>query len=252
MIEIFLLAIVQGITEFLPISSSAHLILISKYFNFENNNLTIDMSLHVGSLLAVLFFFKNDFFSVTKNKNLFFKIVISSIPVMCMGYLLVKFEIIDYLRSYKIIGWMTIIFGVFLYFADKSLVKNNINKNFSIKFAIYIGLFQVLSLVPGVSRSGITISAARILNFDRENSTKIAFLLSVPTLVVLSLFNFYNLYQEDNLTFSLVNFLAIFLSFIFSYFTIRFFLDYVKKFSLNIFVIYRICLGFVILLFSYL
>jgi undecaprenyl-diphosphatase len=128
MIEIFLLAVVQGITEFLPISSSAHLILISKYFNFENNNLTIDMSLHVGSLLAVLFFFKNDFFSVVKNKNLFFKIVISSIPVLCVGYLLVKFEIIDYLRSYEIIGWMTIIFGVVLYFADKSVVKNNINK----------------------------------------------------------------------------------------------------------------------------
>jgi len=252
MIEIFLLSIIQGITEFLPVSSSAHLILISKYFNFNNQNITLDMSLHIGSLLAVIIYFKNDLFNFVKNKKIFYRILLSSIPVMMIGYLFVKLDIVEYLRNYKIIGWMTIIFGIFLYFTDRAEVKKSINTDFNFKSAIYIGFFQVLSLVPGVSRSGITISAARILNFNRTDSVKISFLLSIPTLSAVSFFNIINLYQTNNLNLSILNITAILLSFIFSYLTIKYFLDYIKKFSLNIFVIYRILLGLIILLFSYL
>jgi len=192
MIEVFLLSIIQGITEFLPVSSSAHLILISKYFNFDNQNITLDMSLHIGSLLAVIIYFKNDLFNFAKNKTIFYKILLSSIPVMMIGYLFVKLDIVEYLRNYKIIGWMTIIFGIFLYFTDRAEVKKSINTDFNFKSAIYIGFFQVLSLVPGVSRSGITISAARILNFNRTDSVKISFLLSIPTLSAVSFFNIIN------------------------------------------------------------
>ena len=252
MIEVIVLSIIQGVTEFLPISSSAHLILISKYLNFSNENLTLDISLHLGSLLAIVFYFKKDLLDFINNKILFFKIILSSIPVLVFGFLLIKLNLIDYLRSYKIIGWCTIIFGVLLYFSDLIKVKKDISRDFKYSSALYVGFFQVLSLIPGVSRSGITITAARFLNFNRMDSAKISFLISIPTLSAVSLYNLQYLLIEKNFEISLLNFLGILLSFIFSYLTIKYFFNYIKKFSLTIFVVYRIVLGLVILLFSYL
>ena len=179
MIEIFILSIIQGITEFIPISSSSHLILISNFFEFNNQSLSVDISLHIGSFLAVIFFFKNDIFNFVKNKELFLKILISSLPVMVIGFFLVNFNLIDQLRSIKIIGLTTLIFGILLYFSDKFERKNIIEKDFNYKSAMIIGILQVLSLIPGVSRSGISITAARFLKFDRVDSAKISFLLSI-------------------------------------------------------------------------
>ena len=127
MIEVIILSIVQGITEFLPISSSAHLILISKYFNFSNENLTLDVSLHLGSLLAIIFYFKKELLDFINNKQLFLKIILSSVPVMFFGFLLIKLNLIDHLRDYKIIGWSTIIFAVLLYLSDRVKIKKSIN-----------------------------------------------------------------------------------------------------------------------------
>ena len=252
MIEIFVLSIIQGITEFLPISSSSHLILISKYLNFNNQSLSIDVSLHIGSFFAVLVFFKKDIYKIFKEKFLLYKIIISSMPVVFLGYLLVKLNLIDYLRNIKIIGWTTIVFGILLYISDKFKNTKNISNDFSFKTALIIGFFQVLSLVPGVSRSGITITAGRFLEFERVEAAKISFLLSIPTLAAISFFGINNLVKSGDLNFSLINFLSIFLSFIFSLITIRYFLKYIKKFSLNVFVIYRILLGLIILFLAYL
>ena len=177
MIEIFVLSLIQGITEFLPISSSSHLIIFSEYLKFENQSLSIDVSLHIGSFFAVLFYFRKDILNFFINKELFLKIISSSIPVMFVGYILVKFNLIDQLRNIKIIGWTTIIFGIFLYFGDKFQNVKEIKSDFNYKSALIIGFFQILSLVPGVSRSGITITAARILNYKRVDSAKISFLL---------------------------------------------------------------------------
>jgi len=251
MIEVIFLSIIQGVTEFLPISSSAHLILISKYLNFNNENLTLDISLHLGSLLAIVFFFKKDLLNFVKNKILFYKIIISSIPVIVFGYFLIKLNLLDFLRNFKIIGWCTILFGILLYFSDLVKIKKNISKDFRYSSALYIGFFQVLSLMPGVSRSGITITAARFLSFNRTDSAKISFLISIPTLAAISLYNLQNLLINKNFEISLLNFLGIFLSFIFSYITIKFFLKFLKKFSLLSFVIYRIILGFLILVYAY-
>ena len=121
--EIIFLSVIQGVTEFLPISSSAHLILFSNYLNFNNQSLTLDLSLHFGSLLAIIFFFKKDFLNFVNNKILFTKIIIGSIPVMIFGFLLMKFNLTDHLRSYEIIGWSTIIFGVLLYLSDLTVTK---------------------------------------------------------------------------------------------------------------------------------
>ena len=252
MIEIFILSIIQGVTEFLPVSSSSHLILISKYINFESHNLSVDVSLHIGSFLAVITYFRKDIKDLVKNKDLFLKIIISSIPVMLVGFFLVKYNLADQLRNIKVIAWATIIFGILLLVTDKMSKKNKIEKNFNFKSAVFIGTLQILSLIPGVSRSGITISAARFLKFNRYDSAKISFLLSIPTLAAVSLFGMNNLFFAQDLNFSLLNLISIFLSFTFSYITIKFFLQYIKNFSLHIFVIYRLILGTILLIISYL
>ena len=171
---------------------------------------------------------------------------------MIVGFVLIQTNMIDKLRSIEIIGWTTLIFGIFLYFSDRFKLKNNIEDNFSFKSAIFIGFFQVLSLIPGVSRSGISISSARILNFKRFDAAKISFLLSIPTLGAVSIFGVKNLIYSEDLNFSLLNLLSIFLSFVFSFITIKYFLKYIKNFSLNIFVAYRIVLGLILLLVAYL
>ena len=252
MIEVLILAIIQGITEFLPVSSSSHLILISNYINFNNQNLSIDVSLHIGSFLAVITYFFKDIINFFKDKKLFYKILLSSFPVMVVGYILVKYNFIDTLRNIELIAWTTIIFGILLYIADKFKLQKKINNDLSYKSAIFIGFFQVLSLIPGVSRSGITITAARFLKFERDDSAKISFLLSIPTLGAVSIFGLNNLINSESLEFSFLNLLSITLSFMFSLITIRFFLSFIQKFSLKIFVIYRIFLGLILLYLSYL
>jgi len=172
--------------------------------------------------------------------------------VMIFGFLLIKFNLIDHLRNYKIIGWSTIIFGVVLYYCDQLKIKRSFNKDFNYSAALYIGLFQILSLIPGVSRSGITMSGARFLNFDRVNSAKISFLLSIPTLGAASLFNVQKLIIEKNFSFSLLNLFGVCLSFLFSYITIKFLIKFLQKFSLISFVVYRVILGLIILFFTYL
>ena len=252
MIEVLILSLIQGVTEFLPISSSSHLILFSKLTNFQNQSLSLDVSLHIGSFLAVITFFYKDLIKFIKNKELFIKILISSLPVMILGFLLVQTDLISELRNIKVIGWMTLLFGVLLYISDKFNMHKNIESDFTYKSALMIGFFQMISLVPGVSRSGITITAARLLKFNRYDAAKISFLLSIPTLAVVSIFGIKNIVSAENMNISFLNLFSILLSFVFSLTTIKYFLQYIKSFSLDIFVIYRVILGIVILAFAYL
>ena len=252
MIEILILSLVQGITEFLPISSSSHLILISDFLDFKNQNLSIDVSLHIGSFIAVLSYFYKDILNFFDNKILFFKIFISSIPLMIIGFFLVETGFVEKIRNLKVIAWTTVIFGFLLFLSDKFKLEKNIEKNFTMKSAIFIGLFQVLSLIPGVSRSGIAITASRFLNFKRVDAAKISFLLSIPILGAVSLFGLKNLIFSENSYFTVSNLIAIFFSFLTSLITIKYFLIYIKKFNLNIFVYYRILLGLILLAIAYL
>ena len=252
MVEILILSLVQGITEFLPVSSSSHLIIISEFISFEDKGLSIDVSLHIGSFIAVITYFHKDIFNFIENKQLFLKIIFSSFPLILVGYFLIQTNLIQELRSIKIIGWMTLVFGILLYISDKFKLEKNIDKNLNYKSAIIIGLFQILSLIPGVSRSGISITAARFLNFKRYDSAKISFLLSIPTLGAVSIFGIKNIILSNDLFFSTLNLFSILLSFFISLVTIKYFLDFIKKFSLNFFVLYRISLGIVLLYFAYL
>tara|TARA_B100000780_G_C20785174_1_gene311800 strand:- start:52 stop:564 length:513 start_codon:yes stop_codon:yes gene_type:complete len=170
---------------------------------------------------------------------------------MLVGYLLIHYSLIDYLRGYKLIGWTTIIFGILLYFSDLKKTTSSIKNNYKLKTALIIGFFQILSLVPGVSRSGITITGARIFGFSRMDSVKISFLMSIPILTVITIYNLKNIIAEDNLELSIINLISIIFSFTFSYLTIKFFLDLLRKFSLTFFVIYRVILGLIILVYAY-
>jgi undecaprenyl-diphosphatase len=240
--EIFLLSIIQGVSEFLPISSAAHLIIVSNFYEFKNQSLLIDISLHLGSLLAILFYFKEDIFDLNKNKNFFYKIAIGTIPLILFGYLLYSTDIIFQLRNIKVIAWATLFFGILIYIADKKKFLKKIDSDFNIKSVLIIGFFQILALIPGVSRSGITITAGRILGFDRTDSTKISFYLSIPALIGASALGIKDLFKE-NIEFNFLVLIGIFLSFLFSLITIKIFFKFLTKFSLNMFVVYRIFLS---------
>ncbi len=251
-VEILILSFIQGIFEFLPVSSAAHLVLVSKYYSFVNQNLLIDICLHLGSLLAIIFYFRNDLFHFVRNKNFLIKILIGTIPIIPVGYMLYQTGLINQLRNLEVIGWMSLIFGVLLYISDKSKITKKIGTGFTNKTALFIGLFQILSLIPGVSRSGITITSGRFLGFNRFDSAKISFFLSIPTLAAASLLGIYNISKEASTELNFLAIIAIIFSFIFSLITIYLFMKFISKFSLNIFVIYRIIISLFILAIVYL
>ena len=251
-VEILILSVIQGISEFLPVSSAAHLVLVSKYYAFTNQSLLIDICLHLGSLIAIIFYFRNDLFHFVKNKKFLIKILIGTIPIIPVGYILYHTGLIHQLRNLEMIGWTSLIFGIFLYISDKSKDTKKIENEFTNKSAIIIGLFQVLALIPGVSRSGITITSGRFLGFNRFDSAKISFFLSIPTLTAASIIGIYNIQKEGSTELNFLAIIAVIFSFIFSYITIALFLKFIKKFSLNIFIIYRIILSLFILAIVYL
>ena len=245
LIEIFILSAIQGISEFLPISSSAHLILVSEFYDFSSSSLLIDISLHLGSLLAIIFYFKKDLLDLRHNQKLLSLIIIGSMPLIIFGYILHSTELIHLLRNIKVIAWTTLFFGIILFFADQKKIDQNISTNLNIRSIIFIGLFQILALIPGVSRAGITMTAARFLKFNRVDSSKIAFLLSIPALTGASFLGLKDAFQQS-IEINYLIIIAVILSFLFSYITVKYFLIFIAKFSLNIFVIYRILIALVL------
>ena len=244
-IEVLILSAIQGISEFLPISSSAHLILVSSLYEFKSSSLLIDISLHLGSLFAIIYYFREDLLDIKNNKRVLSLIIIGSIPLMIVGYILYTTGIIYNLRSIKVIAWTTLIFGIVLYIADKNRFDKQISSNLNFNSILFISLFQIFSLIPGVSRAGITITAARILRFNRLDSGKISFLLSIPALTGASFFGLKDVFTQS-INFNYLVMIAISASFIFSFVTVKFFLIYINKFSMNAFVIYRIIIALIL------
>ena len=249
-IEVIILSTIQGISEFLPISSSAHLILVSSLYEFKSNSLIIDISLHLGSLFSIIYYFREDLLDIKNNKKLLSLIILGSIPLIICGYILYTTGYIHNLRSIKVIAWTTLIFGIVLYIADKNSFNKKISTNLNIQSILFISLFQILSLIPGVSRAGITITAARILKFNRYDSGKISFLLSIPALSGASFLGIKDLLQQS-IQFNYLVIIAIICSFLFSFLTVKFFLNYISKFSMNAFVIYRILIALILFIIIY-
>ena len=248
--EIIILSAIQGISEFIPVSSSAHLYLISEIQDFKIKSLLTDVSLHLGSLLAILFYFREDFLKLFKDKKLLKLLIFGSLPLIIIGFIVFKTGLIDHFRNIEVIAWTTIIFAIFLYIADKFTIRKKMETDLNLRSIFAIGIFQVLALIPGVSRAGIVITAGRMLNFNGYDSTKISFYLSVPAISGASFLSLKEL-VFSNIEINFFALLSIICSFIFSYITIKYFLIFVKKFSMNFFVIYRVCLGLILLWFIY-
>ncbi len=256
---IFLLSLTQGITEFLPISSSGHLILFPFFIDLTYQGKTFDVVLHFGSLLGVIFYLKKDIIKILNDMNskerfssqgfkIMTSIFFATLPVIVVGYLFNFYEI-KLIKLIQVIGWTTLIFGIILGIADKIKIER---RSFPrLKDSIIIGLLQAISIIPGVSRSGIVITTGRFLGYNRIQSSKFSLLLSIPVIFAAMSLKFLDSLSVDSITFSLDLLVGFFLSTIFSFLTIKLFMSYIEKASLQIFVIYRIILGFIILYFAY-
>ena len=249
-LQTLLLAFIQGVSEFIPVSSSAHLIIFSNMINNYSNSVLMDTSLHLGSLIAIVHFFWKDLIDFANKKKIWILIFVGSLPLIIFGYFVFNYDLYENIREIRVIAWSTLIFGLLLYFSDKFEISKSFKNNLNTKNILLIGLFQILSLIPGASRSGIVITGSRFLNFNRYDAAKISFILSIPALLganVLTLKNSFFIEQ----TFNLNIIFGICFSYIFSYMTIKYFLIYTKNFSLNIFVVYRIILSFILFYFIY-
>ncbi len=255
---LIILSIIQGITEFLPISSSAHLILIPFFNENPYQGRSFDVCLHFGCLLAVLYYLKKDLFFYMKNlfhyKNkslsiMFIKLMlIGTIPVIIFGVFITLIKL-DFGNAIILIGWTTLLFGVLLGLSDfKTITKKEIN----LKDAFLIGIFQSLAVVPGVSRSGAVITAGRFLGYSRVNSSKFSLFLSIPVIISATIFEFFQLYNDDEFIFTKEYLIGIILTFFIALITIMLFMNYIEKISLKIFVLYRVILGLLILFLVYL
>jgi len=246
-IHILILSAIQGITEFLPISSQSHLILASYLLGLKDQGIGFDIALHTGSLIAILIYYRNEIkkiLSLTNEGLDYLKlIVIGSIPLPIIGLLFIDTVSVN-MRSIGSIALMTLLFAVILYLADAKK-KDGITKltNISIFTIIFIGLMQTLAIMPGVSRSGIVITAALLVNFSREDSIKIAFLLSMPAIFMATVYQSMQLYKIGNIEILNEHLLGMFLSFIFSYITIHLFISTINKISFTPYIIYRLILG---------
>ncbi|MDA0377722.1 MAG: undecaprenyl-diphosphate phosphatase [Proteobacteria bacterium] len=250
-IKILLLSIVQGISEFIPVSSSGLLVIFENIFEIQNNNLLINVTMHGGSLAAVVLFFYKDLVNLWKNPKLLLNLIIATIPVVIVGGFLQYYGIIDQLMNIVVIGYSTIFFGILLFFSDRNSEDKKFNQSISNKDSFIIGLYQVLALIPGTSRSGITLTGARFLKFNRVDAARFSFLLSIPTLSAAFILSTYKIYKLDETEFNTLLLLAFVFSFVFSLLTIKYFLIFLKNFSLNVFVVFRIIMGLGLLTFYY-
>jgi len=249
-LQTLILAFIQGVSEFIPVSSSAHLIIFSNIIKNYSSSVLMDASLHLGSLIAIIHFFSKDLFDYTNNKKIWILIIIGSLPLILVGYFVFSSNLYESVREIQVIAWSTLIFGLLLYFSDKFNVTKKFDENLNTTNILIIGLFQILALIPGASRSGIVITGSRFLNFSRYDATKISFILSIPALLGASVLTLKESFLIDQ-TFNINVLLGILFSYVFSYFTIKYFLIYIKNFSLKIFVVYRILLSLILFYFIY-
>jgi len=262
--QIVLLSFVQGLTEFLPISSSAHLILAPLLFGYELQSLAFDVAVHVGTLGAVTLYFRSEIAAMVAalleslhkrridnpDARLAWMIILATIPVVVLGLPLKS--VLEALREDDrlialVIAGTTIGFGFLLWIADRRHGRNRVENSLVWKDALLIGLFQAIAIIPGTSRSGITITAGLILGLTRKAASRFSFLLSIPTILMAGGLETLDLIQSPDPVDWTSLWLGALLSFAVAYLTIHFFLKFIEKISMLPFVIYRFFLGLLIL-----
>jgi undecaprenyl-diphosphatase len=259
--EAFMLALIQGLTEFLPISSSAHLILPSAVFGWADQGLSFDVAVHVGTLAAVVIYFRQEvvallaafFASIfkgdrSKEAKLAWLIIIATIPACFFG-LLMKDIIETYLRSPYVIATTTIVFGLLLWWVDVKATQKQDEYQSNWRQAVFIGLAQALAMIPGTSRSGATITAALYLGFTREAAARFSFLMSIPIIVLAAAYLGMKMVATGEVIHYGFLFTGIITSFISAYICIHFFLKLISRMGMLPFVIYRLALGIALFLF---
>lgn len=252
--QIIVLAIVQGITEFLPISSSGHLALIPVLTGWKDQGQFMDVMVHMGSLLAVLVYFWKDILKligggldllrlrINDNSRMALYILLATIPAVAFGLYLKKSGVGDGLRSVEVIAWNAIIFGVLMYVADLVGKHTKVMEDMKLPPALMIGFAQALALIPGTSRSGITMTAMRFLGFERPEAARFSFLLGIPAIAGAGAFVTLEAI-EQGIEINSDALLATGLTFFAALAAIAFLMAFVKRSSFLIFAVYRIALG---------
>ncbi len=255
-----IIAIVQGITEFLPISSSGHLILIPKLTDFPDQGPLIDVAVHVGSLLAIILYFRKDVMGLARGgfatvglgsdpeqRRLFLFVLAGTIPAVLAGLYLKLGGYLEGFRSTDLVATNLIIFGILLGIADRVGRETKTYEDLSLRDAIIVGIAQAMALIPGTSRSGATMTAARFLGYDRVESARFSFLLAIPAvagaglIAALDLAEASSQMQLDALGAGIMTFFA-------ALATMMFLMNFLKKASMMVFVVYRVILGAALLL----
>ena len=261
LLHIVVLAVVQGITEFLPISSSAHLILVPIAFGWPDQGLLLDVAVHVGTLLAVMLYFWRDVHAMAlgcvrlftgqrdDNATLVILIVVATIPVVVAGFLLK--DHLEGARDIRLIGWTTLVFGLFLYGADRFGGTDRPLGHLRKRDALMIGLAQMLALVPGTSRSGVTMSAARALGIARPDAARFSLLMSIPTLIAAGALEGYEVRQRSDAVLTEAALTGVALSFITALVAIALMMAWLRRATFKPFVVYRVILGIILLAIGY-
>ena len=263
LLTLIILGLIQGVTEFLPISSSAHLILFSNFFKPDAQGILIDISIHFGSILAVIVYFfadvkrlvKGFFSTLSRERNddsaLFLRVVVATIPIIIAGYAVYYLGYSEVIRNIEVIAWATLIFGIILYFADQhSLTLSKIDQ-ISFKGYFFIGIAQALALIPGVSRSGIVLTAGRIVCLERAEAAILSILLSIPTILAASILGIFEIYQVGDSLLTINSIFSAAVSFIASSISIMILMFVTTHFTILPFVIYRTVLGLGLLIIIY-
>jgi undecaprenyl-diphosphatase len=262
--HIFLLALIQGVTEFLPVSSSGHLILLPALTSLEDQGLVIDVAVHIGTLFAVCWYFRQDvglaarglpevmrFRIETRGGFLALCLILATIPVMILGLIFKLLGVMEMLRSVAVIGWMMIIFGVVLYLTDRMGPQSRTAQGWTLKHALYLGLWQAVALIPGTSRSGIVISGARALGYTRHDAAKLSMLMSIPTIIASGALLGLDVVRLADWQAARDGAIAAVISFFAAWAALVFMMKLLRSVSFTPYVIYRIGLGVVLLALAY-
>ncbi len=262
--HLFIVALIQGVTEFLPISSSGHLILLPNLTGMEDQGQVIDVAVHVGTLFAVMLYFRVETASAfrglwhlstarftTQDARLALALVIATIPVVIVGIIFAITGVDDQLRNIAVIGWAMLIFGIVLYWADQYGPDAAASSGFTLKNALILGLWQAIALIPGTSRSGITITGARFLGYERSEAARIAMLMSIPTIIASGVFSGAEVIADADMAAARDGAIAAILAFLAALASLAFMMRLLRSVSFTPYVIYRVILGVVLLVIAY-
>lgn len=261
--QLIILALVQGLTEFLPVSSSGHLNLVHLLTSWEDQGPLIDVAVHVGSLFAVIIYFWRDMVlflralrQLTRGKQtpdliILYHLIVASLPIFVVGFVVLSLGLLDSLRTLPVIAWANLVFAVVLLFADRVGLTIRRVEHITLKDALLVGCAQIISIIPGASRAGVTISMARFLGYERREAARFSMLLSIPTIMGLGIATSFKLYQLGDLQVQGDAAFAAVLSLLAALGSIWFMMALLKRTTLLPFVIYRLVLGGVLLGFIY-